>query len=65
MAVPDYWLWSICEAEVRRVKPETLDELKDIVSTYVDSLEPGEVRKAVANIRKRAEVCIKMGCGLT
>ena len=29
----------------------------------LDSLEPRVVRKAVANIRKRAEVCIEMGGG--
>ena len=65
MAVSDYWLWSINEAEVQRVKLKTLVELKDIASTNVDSLEPRAVRKAVSNIRKRVEVCIKMGCGLT
>ena len=38
-------------------------ELKDIVSTYVDSLKPIEVRKTVPKVRKRAEVCIEMGGG--
>ena len=33
-------------------------------STYVDSIEPREVRKAFANIQKRAEVCGHFGAVL-
>ena len=40
MAVSDYWLWSINEAEVQRVKLKTLVELKDIASTNVDTGQP-------------------------
>ena len=47
----DLWLWSVCEAEVRRVKPKTLEDLMEVVS---DSLDPAEVRRAVRNVRPRA-----------
>lgn len=59
----DYWLWSICEAEIRRVKPKTLEELKMVVSDFVASLDEDEVRRAVRDVRPRAEMCIKMGGG--
>ena len=55
----DFWLWSICEAEVRRVKPKTLDDLIEVVSDFVASLDPAEVR----DVRPRAELCVKMDGG--
>ena len=63
MTASDYWLWSICEAENRRVKPKTLEELKEVVSDFVASLDEDEVRRAVRDVRARAEMCIKMGGG--
>ena len=62
-APPDYWLWSICDAEVRRVKPSTLEELKEVVSDFVASLDDEDVRRAVRDVRPRAELCIKMDGG--
>ena len=59
----DFWLWSICEAEVRRVKPKTLDDLMEVVSDFVASLDPAEVRRAVRDVRPRAELCVKMDGG--
>ena len=34
----DYWFWSAAMAEVRRIQPKSLDELKDCVEEYVISL---------------------------
>ena len=59
----DFWLWSICEAEVRRVKPKTLDDLMEVVSDFVASLDPAEVRRAARDVRPRAELCVKMDGG--
>ena len=59
----DYFLWGICEAEIRRVKPKTLDDLKEVVSHFVESLEEEEDRRAVRAVRPRAELCIKMDGG--
>ena len=59
----DYWLWGHILQEIRRVKPESLEELRDIVDTFVDSLDPEEVRKATADIYPRARLCIDNGEG--
>ena len=53
-------MWGICEAEIRRVKPKTLEDLIKVVTTFVGSLDEAEVRKAVRDVRPRAELCIKM-----
>ena len=42
----DYFLWGICEAEILRVKPKTLDDLKEVVSDFMESLDEEEVRRA-------------------
>ena len=35
----------------------------EVVSDFVASLDPAEVRRAVRNVRTRAELCIKMDGG--
>ena len=44
-------------------KREVLKELKQVVSDFVASLDPEEVRRAVRDVRPRAELCLKMGGG--
>ena len=56
-----YCLWGICEAEIRRVKPKSLEDLMEVVTGYVGSLDEAEVRRAVRDVRPRAELCVKMG----
>lgn len=51
------------KVEVRRVKPSTLEELKEVVSDFVTSLDDEDVRRAVRDVRPRAELCIKMDGG--
>ena len=60
----DFYLWGICEAEIRTVKPKTLEDLIKVVNEFVASLDAAEVRRAVTAVRPRAELCIKMGGGL-
>ena len=38
-------------------------DLKEVVSNFVESLDEEEVRRAVRDIRPRAELCIKMDGG--
>ena len=60
----DFYLWGICEAEIRRVKPKTLEDLMEVVNKFVASLDETEVRRdvrAVRSVRPRAELCIKIG----
>ena len=56
-------MWSICEAEIRRVKPKTLGDLMEVVTNFVGSLDEAQVRRAVRDVRYRAELCIIMGGG--
>ena len=50
-------------AEIRQVKPQTLEDLKEVVSDFVDSLDDAVVRRAVRDVRPRAELCLKIGGG--
>ena len=59
----DFYLWSICKAEIRRGKPRTLEDLMEVVNTFVASMDEAEVRRAVRDVRPRAEMCVKMGGG--
>ncbi len=49
----DYYLWGGCEAEVRRVKPNNMEELKEVVNDCVASLDEDEVRRDVRDARPR------------
>ena len=40
----DFYLWGICEAEIRRVKPE---DLMEVMNKFVASLDETEVRRDV------------------
>ena len=42
-------------AEVRRVQPQSLDELKLCVENYAKSLSKNQINKSVAHIFKRAQ----------
>merc|ERR1711893_457836 len=37
-ALCDYFLWGICDQEIRKVKPRDLGELQKVVSDFVQSL---------------------------
>ena len=45
--------------EIRRVKPHDLGELQAVVSDFVESLDKDVARRAVRDVRSRAEMCIK------
>ena len=38
-------------------------DIKEIVDDFCESLDPDEIRRAVANVRKRAAACIECGGG--
>ena len=42
-----YCLWGICEAEIRRVKPKTLNDLNEVMTDFVASLAQAKVRRAM------------------
>ena len=41
----------------------TLEELKEILDDFCESLDPEEIGRAVANVRKLAAACIECGGG--
>ena len=47
----------------RKVKPKTLEELQEVVSDFVASINDAEVRRAMRDVRPRAELCVKMDGG--
>ena len=53
--------WDKSFKVIRRSKPKTLEDLMEVVNTFVASLDEAEVRRAVRAVRLRAEICIKMG----
>ena len=62
-APSDYFLWGICDQDIRRVKPRYLGELQEVVSDFVEFPDKEVVRKAIRDVRPRSEMCIKMGGG--
>ena len=46
-----------------RVKPHDLGELQEVLSDFVESPDKDVARRAVRDVRPRAEMCIKMGGG--
>ena len=61
----DYYLWGGCEAEVRRVKPNNLEELKEVVNDFVASLDEDKVRRAVRDVRPRPSSASKWAADIS
>ena len=55
----DYFLWGICDQEIRRVKPPDQGEIQEVVSDFVESLDEDVAKRAVRDVRPRAQMCIK------
>ena len=60
----DYFLRDICDQENRKVKPRNLGELQEVVIDFVESLDEDVARRAVRDVRPRAEMCIKWAAAL-
>ena len=56
----DYFLWGICDQEIRRVKPRAFGKLQAVVSDFVESLDKDVARRAVRYVRPSAKMCIKL-----
>ena len=59
----DYSFWGMAMKKVWEENPKTLDDLKTVVEDFFSSLPEDLVRRTVANIRKRAELCVKNNGG--
>ena len=57
----DFWFWGVAMAELQRNPPKTIDELKETVESFVESLDEDEVLKVTKHIRKRVLACQAVG----
>ena len=57
----DYWVWTVCLAELQRSPSAILEELIATVEEYRDSLEEQEFRGVCRNILVRAQARIETG----
>ena len=48
-------------SEVVRCKPGSITELKNIVSSFADSLNEEDVAKATRHVYRRAQACLDAG----
>ena len=64
-ALCDNFLWGICDQEIQKVKPRDLGELQEVVSDFVESLDEDVVRRAIRDVRPRAEICIKWAAAIS
>ena len=56
----DYFLWGICDQEIWKVKPCDFGELQAVVSDFVQFLDEDVARRAIRDVRPRAEMCVKL-----
>ena len=55
----DYSFWSQAQSIVYKKKPETIEELTWIVEEFFGNLDEENIRKTVANLLKRAQLCVQ------
>ena len=56
----DFWYWGAAQAYVYKQKPKTISELKTAVEDFNLSLTSNDIRNALQNMRKRAELCLQV-----
>ena len=59
----DFWFWGVAMEEVRRVQPDTMEELKQIVEEFAEAMEKESIHNAAEGVLTRSKVCLKMGGG--
>ena len=55
----DFAFWGMAMQKVYKDNPQSIDDLMECVENFFYSLPEEIVRKSVANILKRAELCVK------
>ena len=57
----DFFLWGYLKSKVYTPRPATLDDLEANIRREVAALDPEMMRRAIMDMRKRAELCIAAG----
>lgn len=58
----DFWFWGEMETVVYQRKPETLEDLKKLISNTARRMSEEKVRRAAASFTRRVEICaLKQG----
>ena len=55
----DYAFWGMAMQKVYRENPKTIPELMQCVEDFFEALPETVIKNSVANIMKRAELCVK------
>ena len=63
LALNDFWLWGAILQEIRKIKPTTMDQVKEVATEFCERLQPAEVFKATAHIRTRCRANLDCGDG--
>ena len=59
----DFFLCGYLKSQVYSPWPKNLDELEANIRRVVGNLQPGVIRNAIMDIKKRAQMCINAGGG--
>ena len=54
----DFWFWGVAMAELRKCPPRTINQLKQTVEQFANSVDPGGMKQVVRSVQTRARVCV-------
>ena len=53
----DFWFWGDMETVLKQKKPETLQQIQEIVTLEAAAMDPSKVIRATQNFRRRVQLC--------
>ena len=59
----DFYFWSVAMTKLRNHQPKTLNELKEIVDSFAESLDEDELKKVARSVKGRAKAYKEARCG--
>ena len=59
----DYWFWGFAKDKVYAGRPQTLQELRNAIEDFTNSITIEAVAKAVDNLIRRIDVCVRQRGG--
>ena len=61
MTPPDFFFWGAAKANVYKSKPRTVQELRDEIVRFSNSVTPEVLLRVFDNMRRRVHECFRMG----